>query len=362
MKIIDFGKRLINSVLPVLLAFLIGGIVIVMIGENPLQTYKILLGKSLFTTKGFLDTLHYASPLILTGLAIAVTFKANVFNMGVEGQMLLGAFFCGIVGSSLPTTLNPVVTQLICIAVGMLCGILFALVPAILKAYCHVNEMVVTLMLNYAMIKVLEFLSTGVFRDYSSGYVCTPTINKSAMFIRLGSSKLTVFFFIAIAVFVVMYFVMNKSKLGYEITAIGKNPEFAEATGMKVHQKIIIMMIISGALSGLAGAGYMMSEQFKYTLSFSGNPGLGWDGMLIALLGGHSPIGVLIAAIFYAALKTGADHINLYSTVPKEIVSVLQGLIILFLAVKFVDEHTDARKKLSKLFKKSKPVAAGKEA
>ncbi len=354
MKITDFGKRLVNSILPVLLAFVIGGIVILMIGESPLDTYGILLGKSLFTVKGFLNTLHYASPLILTGLAIAITFKANIFNMGVEGQLLLGAFFSGIVGSSLPASMNPVIAHLTCLAVGIICGILFALIPAVLKAYCHVNEMVVTLMLNYAMIKVLEYLATGVFRDYSSGYVCTPIIKENAMYPRIGNSKITMFFFIALFVFAIMYIVMKKSKLGYEITAIGKNPEFAEATGMKVHKKIIIIMVISGALSGLAGAGYMMSEQFKYTLGFSGNPGLGWDGMLIALLGGHSPIGILIAAIFYSALKTGADHINLYSTVPKEIVSVIQGLIILFLAVKFVDEHTNIREKLLRK-KTSKP-------
>lgn len=361
MGIKGFGKRLANSVLPVLLAFAIGGIVIAAIGENPFETYGILLGKSLFTVKGFLNTLHYASPLILTGLAIAITFKANLFNMGVEGQMLLGAFFAGIVGASLPATMNSVAAKLICMAVGVACGMLFALIPALLKAYFHVNEMVVTLMLNYAMSKVLEFLATGVFRDYSSGYVCTPIIKNNVMFTRLGNSKLTIFFFIALAVFAVMYFVMNKSKLGYEITAIGRNTEFAEATGMKVHKKIIILMLISGALSGLAGAGYMMSEQFKYTLSFSGNPGLGWDGMLIALLGGHSPVGVLIAAIFYSALKTGADHINLYSTVPKEIVSVIQGLIILFLAVKFIDEHTSIRQKLFRK-KSTAKTAISKEA
>nr|WP_319488668.1 ABC transporter permease [uncultured Caproiciproducens sp.] len=359
MKMRNITMRLVNSILPVLLAFVIGGVVILAIGENPLDTYGILLGKSLFTQKGLLNTLHYASPLILTGLAIAITFKANIFNMGVEGQMLLGGFFAGIVGAYLPA-MNPVEAKLICLAVGVLCGMLFAMVPAILKAYFRVNEMVVTLMLNYAMIKVLEFLSTGVFRDYSSGYVSTPTIKEEAMFSRLGSSKLTIFFFIALAAFVVMYFVMNKSKLGYETTAIGKNLEFAEATGMKVHKKIIILMAISGALSGLAGAGYMMSEQFKYTLSFSGNPGLGWDGMLIALLGGHSPVGVFIAAVFYAALKTGSDHINLYSTVPKEIVTVIQGLIILFLAVKFVDEHTDIGDKIKMKFHK-KSHAAGKE-
>ncbi len=362
MKMINFGKRLLNSILPVLLAFVIGGIIILLIGENPVDTYGILLGKSLFTTKGLLNTLHYASPLILTGLAIAITFKANIFNMGVEGQMLLGAFFSGVAGAYLPASLNPAAAKLICLAVGVLCGVLFALVPAVLKAYFHVNEMVVTLMLNYAMIKVLEFLSTGVFRDYSSGYVCTPTIHDNAMFSRIGNSRITLFFFIAVAAFLVMYFVMNKSRLGYEVTAIGKNPEFAEAAGMKVHRKIMILMIISGALSGLAGSGYMMSEQFKYTLSFSGNPGLGWDGMLIALLGGHSPTGVLIAAVFYAALKTGADHINLYSTVPKEIVSVIQGLIILFLAVKFVDEHTDIRKKLLGKKTGKAETAAAKEA
>ena len=153
---------------------------------------------------------------------------------------------------------------------------------------------------------------------------------------------------IAMIILVIMYFVMKKSKLGYEITAIGKNPEFAEATGMNVGKKIIIMMLISGALSGIAGAGWMLSDQFKYTLTFSANPGLGWDGMLIALLGGHSPIGILIAAIFYAALKTGSDSINMYTAVPKEIVAIIQGMIILFLAVKFIGDKTSVFSRFKK--------------
>lgn len=342
-------RNVINSVLPILLAFVIGGIVIACIGENPLETYWILLKKSFLSSTGFMNTLHYASPLILTGLAIAVTFKANLYNMGVEGQMLLGGFFAGIAGAYI-TGMNPLVHKLICFLVGILCGMAFALIPALLKAKCKVNEMVVTLMLNYAMAKALEFLSTGVFRDLSSGYVATPTIQESAMFSRLGRSRLTMFFVIAIIVLIIMYIVMKKSKLGYELTAIGKNPEFAEAAGMNVARKTIILMLISGGLAGIAGAGYMMSEQFKYTLSFSGTPGLGWDGMLIALLGGHSPAGILIAAIFYAALKTGSDNINMYTSVPKEIVALIQGLIILFLAVKFISERTNFsfRKKSSK--------------
>ena len=342
-------RNIVNSVLPILLAFIIGGIVIACIGENPLETYWILLKKSFLSSTGFMNTLHYASPLILTGLAIAVTFKANLYNMGVEGQMLLGGFFAGIAGAYI-TGMNPLVHKVICFAVGILCGMAFALIPALLKAKCKVNEMVVTLMLNYAMAKALEYLSTGVFRDLSSGYVATPTIQESSMFSRFGRSRLTMFFVIAIIVLIIMYIVMKKSKLGYELTAIGKNPEFAEAAGMNVAKKTIILMLISGALAGLAGSGYMMSEQFKYTLSFSGTPGLGWDGMLIALLGGHSPGGILIAAIFYAALKTGSDNINMYTSVPKEIVALIQGLIILFLAVKFISERTNFsfRKKSAK--------------
>ena len=344
------GPKIVNTLLPVALAFFIGGIIIACIGENPLEAYQIMLGKSLFTAKGFLNTLHYASPLLLTGLAIAITFKANIFNMGVEGQLLLGGFFSGIVGASMNLD-SPLLQKLICILVGMVCGALFALVPAILRADFRVDEMVVTLMLNYAMIKVLEYLSSGPFREAGSGYVCTPMIKDGAMFKRLniGNSRLTMFFFIALAVLIFMTFVMTRTRLGMEITAIGKNPDFAEATGMRVRRKIIVLMCISGALAGLAGAGHMMSEKFKYTLGFSGTTGLGWDGMLIALLGRHNPVGILLAAIFYSALKTGADNINMYTSVPKEIVGVLQGLIILFLAVQFIDERFGLKERFMKL-------------
>ena len=211
-------KTILNSVFPVILAFIIGAVIILAIGEDPIETYGILIRKSLLSSKGFMNTLHYAAPLILTGLAIAITFKANIYNMGVEGQMLLGGFFAGIVGAYLPIS-NPFLSKVVCFVVAILCGMLFALIPAILKAKCNVNEMVVTLMLNYAMAKTLEFLTTGIFRDKSAGYVATPTVQDAAMFQRIGTSRMTMFFVIAVIILIVMYFLMNKSKLGYEITA-----------------------------------------------------------------------------------------------------------------------------------------------
>ncbi len=332
-------RSVLNCLIPVLLAFLVGAAVILLIGENPLEAYGVLLKKSFFTGVGFQNTLHYAGPMILTGLAIAITFKANIYNMGVEGSLLIGAFSAGIVGANL-SGMPSVAVKLVCFAVAILFGVAYAMIAAVLKVKFRADEMVVTMMMNYALAKVLEFLATTIFRDSGSGYVCTPVVSEPAMFVRIfGKSRLTAFFFIVIALLIVMWIVMKRSKLGYEVKAMGLNFEFAEATGMNVGRKIILIMAISGALAGIAGAGWMLEDQYRYTLTFSGSPGLGWDGMLIALMGGHDPLGILIAAIFYAGLKTGADSINMYTNVPKEIVALIQGLMVLFLAVKFINER-----------------------
>ena len=333
---------LVNSIAPVLGAFIVGAIVIGAVGENPFTTYGRMIARSLFDPDGLLRTLHVAAPLILTGLAIAVTFKANVFNMGVEGQALLGGFFAGIVGARFGD-IAPAIHVSVCLLVGVGCGVLFALIPAVLKAFFHVNEMVVTLMLNYAASEALTFLSEGVFRDKAAGYVATPMVRESAMFLKLSGGDLTGFVFVSIAVFLMVLFIMRKSRLGYEIDAMGKNVEFAEAAGMRVRRKILIIMALSGAISGLAGAGWMLSERFRFTLGFSGSPGLGWDGMLISLLGGHDPIGVVVAALFYSALKVGMSKIELFTEVPREIVSVIQGLMILFLSVKYLARNASLR-------------------
>lgn len=344
-------SNIFSVLFPVIIALFIGGIIIAAIGENPFLTYRIMIQRSLFSARGILKTLHFAAPLILTGLAIAITFKANVFNMGVEGAAVLGAFFTGVVGFSLKG-LNPALHITLCLATGMLVGMVFTMVPAILKAYFKVNEMVVTLMLNYVVAEIVKFLAQGVFKDPASGYVSTYAIEGSAMFKKLFNSDLTLFFFIALLVFGILYVVFRKSKLGFEITAIGKNMEFAEATGMNVAKKIFVIMLISGAVSGLAGAGFLMSEKYRFTLDFSGSPGLGWDGMLIALLGNHSPIGVIVAAVFYAALKTGSEYIGLFTNVPKDIVGVIQGILILCLSVRFVRQHTSLPDKLARLFER----------
>lgn len=343
-----------NAFIPIFIAFFLGSIAILFARENPLSAYGTLLYRSLFRFDGLLKTLHYASPLILTGLAIAFSFKAGLFNMGIEGQLISAGFVVAILGhqwAGLPT----IILVPLLLLIGIVVGILIAVIPAFLKSQFNVNEMVVTLLLNYAIIAILEYLTSNVFRDPGSGYVSTPVVGSNAIATRIFGSKLTIFFFIAMAVFVLFYFIFNRSKIGFEITAMGKNRPFAEATGMNIRRKIWIIMLTSGALAGLAGAGWMISEKFSYTLSFSGTPGLGWDGMLIALLGNHSPLGILLAAIFYAALKTGSTSIAIFSNVPAEIVVLIQALMILLLSLKtFVTRDTITMWKCPKNFFKKR--------
>ena len=300
-KINGLVRSFLNCLIPIGLAFLIGAIVILAIGENPLEAYGILFKKSFFTPVGFQNTLHYAGPMILTGLAIAITFKANVYNMGVEGSLLIGAFSAGIVGAFL-TGLPSIPTKLICFAVAIVFGVAYALIAAFLKVKFRADEMVVTMMMNYALAKVLEYLATSVFRDSGSGYVCTPMVSDAAMFNRIfGKSRLTAFFFVVVLLLVIMYIVMKKSKLGYEVTAMGLNPEFAEATGMSVGKKIIIIMMISGALAGMGGFVYSLT-----TANCTANgdvAGFGFLALAVMIFGNWKPGNIAAASLLFGLFK-----------------------------------------------------------
>lgn len=358
-KLRYYLRETLSTLLPILAALVVGGFVIMAIGEDPITTYSVLLQKSLLNYSGLMKTLHYAAPLILTGLAIAITFKANIYNMAVEGAAVLGGFTAAVVGFSVHGIPAPAHIAF-CLFMGIIAGVLYTAVPALLKAYLNVDEMVVTLMLNYALAIVLQFFSEGILKDPKSGYVSTYAISSDAMFHKLFGSTLTPFFFISIIVFIFFFFVFKKSKLGYEITAMGNNPIFSEAAGMNVRRKILLIMLISGALSGLAGGGFMLSEKYRYTLDFSGDPGLGWEGMLIALVGRKDPIGILIASIFFAALNTGSDYVDMFTNVPTNIVGVLQGIIILFVSFRAADAHFGIIAKIKNGFQKARgdhPVA-----
>lgn len=327
-------KKMFFIILPILFAFLVGAILIVISGHNPIEAYSAMLKGALVGKNAIYNTLFSATPIIVTGLAIAVSFKANLFNMGVEGQMYLGAFAAAYIGFTVKG-LPPLIHIGLCILAAIIVGGLFALIPGILKGKFNVNEMVVTIMLNYVAILLTDYLTNFVFYS-GEGYAATYRIEKSAYLPRfMITSQLNVAFIIALVMVGITFYLFKYTKLGFEIKAIGQNVQFSEATGMNTRKKAIIIMVISGMLAGVAGAGEVLGVHHRFISGFS--PGYGWDGMTIALLGKNNPIGILIAALFFGVLKNGGSTMELMVGVPRSLISIIQGLIIFFLAVDYLN-------------------------
>lgn len=343
-------RKILNIVIcacmPVILAFIVGGIFIGISGHNPIAAYMAMFKGALGSKSAILNTLFAATPLIFTGLATAIAFKANIFNMGVEGQLYMGAFaaaYAGFTFKGLPALVH----ILVCLAFGIIFACLFALIPAVLKAFFKVNEMVVTIMLNYVAILFTTYLASFPFKAEGVGFAATSEIAETAVLPRLADkNQLNFSFIIALIAVVVIYLIYRKTKIGYEVNAIGRNINFSEATGMRTSKKIIYVMLISGALAGLAGAGEILGVHHRFISEFS--PGYGWDGMTIALLSANNPIGVLIASLFFGILKNGGSSLELIVGVPRSIVEIIQGLIIFFLALNYLGIKTKIIKKFKK--------------
>ncbi|KUO74696.1 MAG: hypothetical protein APF77_03665 [Clostridia bacterium BRH_c25] len=324
-------QAVISPIVTVMLAFMVGAVLIVVSGKSPVEAYGALLKGGLAGTRSIFNTLFSATPIILTGLATAISFKANIFNMGVEGQLYMGAFAAAYVGFSFEG-LYPILHVTLCVLAAMAAGGIYALIPGILKGYLNVNEMVSTIMLNYVAILFTTHLSSFTFKAKGAGFAATELISHSAFLPRFSKiSQLNAAFLLALLFVVLTFILMRRVKLGYEIEAIGQNLEFAEAAGMNVAKKTVIIMVISGMIGGLAGAGEVLGVHHRFISQFS--PGYGWDGMTIALLGKNSPFGVLISGLFFGLLKNGGSTMELMVEVPRSLINILQGLIIFFLAV-----------------------------
>lgn len=345
----QISKKVFYLILPVIFAFLVGAILIVVSGHNPIEAYGAMFRGALVGKSALYNTLFSSTPIIVTGLAIAVAFKANLFNMGVEGQMYLGAFAAAYVGFTLKG-LPPVLHVILCILAAVIVGGLFALIPGVLKGRFNVNEMVVTIMLNYVAILLTDYLTNFVFYS-GEGYAATYPIEQSAYLPRfMKTSQLNWAFIIALIMACIVYYIFKYTRLGFEIKAIGHNVSFAEATGMNTRNKAIIIMVVSGMLAGIAGAGEVLGVHHRFIAGFS--PGYGWDGMTIALLGKNNPIGILIAALFFGILKNGGSTMELMVGVPRSLISIIQGLIIFFLAVDYLNTEFGFMSRLKLMFRR----------
>jgi general nucleoside transport system permease protein len=310
-------------------AFVAGSLLIWIIGESPLDIYRLLISTTWGTSYGFGQVMFRATPLIFTGLAVALAFRAGLFNIGAEGQLAAGSFAAAVCGAQLPAAMPGPLAVVCCGLAAMLAGGLIGALPGLLKARYGAHEVINTIMLNLIMSALLLWLGNKwFFVEYTTH---TAGIKETAYLSSLGfkgSSANTSLFF-ALALALVVHVFVTRTRRGFEWRSVGISPRAAENAGVNVGAAVFGAMTLSGALAGAAGVHFVLGYKHYYEKDIGS--GTGFMGIAVALLGRNHPLGIVVAALLFATLAHGGLEVN--ERVPKQIVESLQAVIILAVAV-----------------------------
>ena len=336
LKNIRFNKKamLDNSVFisiaSLLLSILVGAIVIFICGYSPVEAYGAILVGSFGSQRAVIQTLIQATPLVFAGLAFYFARNATLINLGIEGQLYMGALATSIVGVmdfGLPAFIHIPLTFL----AGMALGGLYGALVGFLKVKYGSNEVIATIMLNFIAIGIVNYMVNFPLKAEGSILAQSEKLLETAYLPRFVSKyQLSIGILIAIAIAFIIKYIMDKTVFGYEIKAVGNNILAAKTAGIKVGKIMIIAMFISGAIAGAAGATHVMGVDRKLISGFS--PGYGFDGIAVAALAGSNPLAIILSGILFGALRAGAIELNLMTDVPTDFVYVIQGLVVIFVS------------------------------
>lgn len=333
------SNKVTNILVPivsVILGLIVGAIIMLVSGFSPIEGYVALWNGIFGDMYTIGETIRQITPYILAGLAVAFAFRSGLFNIGVEGQLIVGWFaaaYVGLVFEDLPKIIHLPLSLI----AAMLAGALWGFVPGLLKAKFRVHEVIVTIMMNYialhvtnALIKTVSDGGDRTERIFSSASLRSEFLANLTDFSRLHYGIL-----IALIMVGVMWFLLEKTTLGYELKAVGFNQNASEYAGMNVNKNIILAMVISGMFAGLAGAMEALGT-FEYISSKGGFTGIGFDGIAVALLGMNTPLGVIFGATLFGSLKYGALNMPNAAGIPLEIVEIVIAVIIFFVASGYI--------------------------
>jgi general nucleoside transport system permease protein len=334
----DWKTGLVIPVLAVFTALVIGGIIIMLTGYSLVETldaYRALLQGSVGSLRAISQTLTEATPLIFTGLAVALAFRAGLFNIGGEGQLLMGGMLAVLAGFTF-TGLPLVVHLPLAIVCGAVGGAIWGFIPGLLKAKTGAHEVIVTIMLNYIAYRLVDYLlKSSLFQREGRNDPISKSIEESAQLPALlawldPAMKVHLGLFIALGVAVLIWWLLFRTNTGFEFRAVGANPSAARYAGMSVTKVYILVMTMAGALAGLAGTNQVLGLLDRASPGFSA--GLGFDGIAVALLGRSNPFGVVAAALLFGGLNAGGQYMQANADVGIDLISVIQALIIIFVA------------------------------
>lgn len=328
-------------VLSILLALLVASVLIIVSGlvgpEHkidlllPLVAYRSLIEGAFGSLRGLANTIVAATPLILTGLAVGVGLKAGLFNIGGTGQVLFGGFTAALVGARLAEAPTLVAIG-VAIASGLVAGGVAGFIPGFLKAFTGAHEVVTTIMLNAIFQLVISGLVNDVFRAQGPTFARTASIGNAAL-VGYGNTTIHLGVLIALAVVPISYWLLWRTTVGFEIRTVGANPTAAWYAGMSPRRLFTFTMSLCGAFGGLAGA--IEIQRLGYYPAVFGSS-IGFDGITVALLGRAHPVGIMFSALLLGAMRAGAPLMQIQAHVPVEIIDVIQGVILIFLAAEVV--------------------------
>jgi simple sugar transport system permease protein len=360
--------QMLDTLLPlvaVVAALIIGAIVLVLLEKSPLEAYQVLITGAFTNKNGMADTLVKTIPLLLVGLGIVIAFRANVINIGAEGQLIVGALLTTYLALELGEALPGYVVMLIGLVAGSLIGALWAAVPGLLKARLGVNEILSTIMMNQIAIQVGFFLLRGPmidpaeleagtniphsarlarsvdlprFTDIAQWLGFTETANdleltgfRAELYgLLVEPTRLHIGLLIAVLMAIVVYIFLWRTTIGYRIRAVGLNPNASRYAGMNVSHTIVLSMSLSGALAGLAGAVEILGLHHRMFEPLAVSAGYGFSGIVVALFGKLHPLGAIPSSILFGALLVGGDKMQRAVQVPQVFVTAMLGLIVLF--------------------------------
>jgi ABC-type uncharacterized transport system permease subunit len=323
-------RRFRQALSAILLSILIGSLIIYITGDNPLVAYSALFTAALGSPEAIAGTLAKSTPLILTGLSAAIAFRSGVINIGGEGQLYMGAIAAALVGVYV-TGLSPWLHVPLALLAGVIAGGLWAAPFEWFRTQFGADELVTTTLANYIAILFTTYLVSYPFKKPGSPLGMTENIQPSSFLFRLVErGRLNLGFVIAVLLCIALWFVLNRSSLGYELRMTGANPRFSRYIGISVNRRQVEAMAISGALAGLAGAVEVLGVQHRFIQDIS--PGWGFDGILVALLAMNNPLGILLVGPLFGVLKSGGLGMEAATNVPSELSQVLQSIIILLVA------------------------------
>lgn len=335
------GRQLVVPVIAIILALIVGAVIMVL--SSPLidgqldltiwiTAYKALWDGSIGSEAGRITTLVEATPLILAGLAVGLGFKAGLFNIGAQGQFLMGGLAAAVVGGSLAGT-SPFIAVTAAVIAGVIAGALYGFIPGALKAFTGAHEVVTTIMLNYVAIFIIAYLVAGPLRDAAATFARTIDVGAARLPIVFGESGRNghIGIAVAFAAVPVVWWLLYRSTLGFEIRTVGANPDAARYAGMRPRMLTVLTMSLAGLLAGLAGAIQILGLSGYMPASYATN--VGFDAIAVALLGRSHPVGILFSALLFGAMRAGSGLMQIQAGIPVQMVDVLTGTILFFLAI-----------------------------